>query len=167
MAFEGNTGLQVASQYGARDTGTSVGVQTTKTGYNVLSIELTGKGLAEKFIPPLVIPKRASVQRATLTVDQAFVGVTNVIVGKSGTDGFTLAAADLTAVGVKAVTGAGQMAKDAQVTQGYFLKVTPTGTVNPTVGKATLTVEYLYNTRDDAAWKDVDQTTKPVYKAQG
>lgn len=167
MAFEGNTGLQVASQYGPRQTGVSVGVETTKTAYNVLSVELTGKGLVEGFVPPLVLPKRASVQRATLTVDEAFAGVTNVMIGKNTTNGFTLVAADLTALGAKAVTGTGQLAPNAAVTQGFFVKVTPTGTVNPLVGRATLTVEYVYKTRDDKAWKDVDQTTKPVYKAQG
>ena len=30
MAFEGNSGLQVATQYGARSTGATVGVETSR-----------------------------------------------------------------------------------------------------------------------------------------
>lgn len=169
MAYEGNTGLQVASQYGARNTGASVGVETTKMAIQTLSIELTGSGLADKFLPPLVVPKNATFKRAVLTVNEAFSGVTAVSVGEGNdedTNGITLAAADL-AVGTRDVTSklTGTWAATSAVAKPSRVGMAVTGTPDPKVGRASIVIEYFYKTRKDTEWKP-DASTFPTYRAQ-
>ena len=169
MAFEGNTGLQVATQYGPRVTGNTVGVQTTKTGLNILSLEITSRGLKEGFIPPLVFPKGAKAVRAYIVVEAALTGVTALNVGEGkaeGTNGLKLLAADMP-VGTHDVTTklAGTWAPTSFTTKAAAVGIAATGTPSTTTGKMTVFVEYLYNTRDQAAWVP-DKTTFPTYKAQ-
>lgn len=169
MAYEGNSGLQVANQYGARNTGASVGVESTRTAFNILNLELTGHGLASKFLPPFVVPKGAAIKRAILTVDTAFTGVTNVSIGEGkaeATNGITLVAADL-AVGARDVTTklTGTWAATSATTKAAYTGLVVTGTPDPNVGRASLVIEYVYKTRDDNKWKP-DLTTFPTYKAQ-
>lgn len=169
MAYEGNSGIQVANHYGARNTGASVGVETTKTAFNILNLELTGNGLAEKFLPPFVVPKGAAIKRAILTVDTAFVGVTSLAIGEGkaeGTNGIALLAADL-AVGTTDVTAKlkGTWAATSATTKAAYTGLTVVGTPDPKVGRASLVIEYVYKTRDDNKWKP-DPTTFPTYKAQ-
>ena len=171
MAFEGNTGLQVASQYGARFTGNTVGVQTTKTGQNILSLEITSKGITEGFVPPLFVPKGAKILRAYITVDAPLTGVTALSIGEGkaeATNGLALVTADL-AVGTRDV--AAKLVGTWATTAGVYLTktaavgVVATGTPSTATGKATVTIEYLYNSRDQAGWVP-DKTTLPTYKAQ-
>ena len=169
MAFEGNTGLQVATQYGARNTGVSIGAETTKTAFNILSIELTGKGLAEKFIPPFVLPKGASIKRAVLSTDEVFSGLTTVTIGEGkaeATNGIALAAADFT-LGTRDVTAklVGTWAADKSVAKAAITGMVVAGTVLPTQGKASLVVEYVYKRRNDNEWA-ADPATRPAYRPQ-
>lgn len=169
MAYEGNSGLQVANHYGARDTGATVGVETTKTAFNILSFELTGSGLVDKFLPPFVVPKGATMKRAVLTVDEVFSGVTSVSLGEGkaeATNGITLAAADL-AIGTRDVTAKllGTWAADAQVTKAAYTGMVVAGTPLPTQGRASLVIEYVYKRRKDDEWK-ADPATFPAYRPQ-
>ena len=169
MAFEGNTGLQVASQYGARETGVSIGVEHSKDGFHQLSLELTGKGIVEGFTPPWVLPKGAIVEKAYVYVDEAFSGLTSIAIGQGGaeaTNGIVLLAADL-AVGGKDVTSklAGTWVAGVPQTKAANIKFTKVGTVVPTVGRASLVVKYFYKRRKDNEFK-ADVGTFPVYKAQ-
>ena len=104
--FEATSGLQVVNHYGARDTGGSAGVERTTKSLNVFSVELTGVSLQSEFLPPFVMPEKAKITRAWVTVDEAFSGLTNVSIGQGNaeaTNGITLLAADL-AVGARDVT---------------------------------------------------------------
>lgn len=182
MAFEGNTGLQVANQYGARQTGATVGFQTSQDNINILSFELTGQGLYDGFLPPLVYPKGAIALRSYLIVDEAFAfnaGFDGGIrLGEEVSDvksGLVVVKDELEVVGTgKVLSGSGVMLNGFVNPKGFFVQLHPTGgakgaalIANPKIGKATVVLEFLYNTRNDAAWKDVEQTTKPTYKAQG
>lgn len=169
MAYEGNTGLQVAAQYGARDTGISVGVETTKTAFNILSIELTSQGLKDKFLPPLVMPKNAQIKRAFITVNAALTGVTGLSIGRGGgaaTDGITLVAADF-AVGSRDLTAklTGEWAPTSATTTANNIGIVVTGAPTTETGRASLVIEYVYKTRNDLEFKS-QAASKPVYKPQ-
>lgn len=169
MAFEGNTGLQVASQYGARETGNTAGVETTKTAFNILNIELTSEGLKNSFLPPLVIPKNAQIKRAFITVNTALTGVTGLSIGRGNapaTDGITLVAADL-AVGSRDLTAklTGEWAATSATTTANQIGILVTGAPTITTGRASLVIEYVYKTRNDLEFK-AQAASKPVYKPQ-
>ena len=169
MAFEGNSGIQVANQYGPRNTGATVGVETTKTAFNTLNFEFTGSGLKDKFIPPFVIPKGAQFKRAILVVEEAFSGVTSLTVGEGkaeATNGLPLLAADL-AIGTRDVSAklAGTWGIASATTKAAAVGLVVVGTVLPTQGRASLVIEYVYKRRDDNAWK-ADPATFATYKAQ-
>lgn len=169
MAFEGNSGLQVANQYGARETGVSIGVEHSKDGFHQLSLELTGKGIAEGFTPPWVLPKGAIIEKAYVYVDEAFNGLTSINIGQGGaegTNGLVLLAADL-ALGGKEITNklAGTWVAGVPQTQASNIKFTKVGTVSPTVGRASIVVKYFYKRRKDNEFKAV-AATFPTYKAQ-
>lgn len=171
MAFEGNSGLQVANQYGPRVTGNTVGAQTTKTGQNILSLEITSRGLVEGFIPQLVLPKGAKITRALITVDTALTGVTALTIGEGkaeSTNGLVLAGGDLN-VGTRDVTarlvGTWSSTAGGATTKAAAVGITSAGTPSTATGRATVIVEYWYNNRDQAAWVP-DKTTFPTYKAQ-
>lgn len=169
MAYEGNTGLQVASQYGARDTGVSIGVETTKTAFNVLSIELTSEGLKDKFLPPLVMPKNAQVKRAFITVNTALTGVTGLSIGSGvgpAANGVTLVTADL-AVGSRDITSklTGEWAATSATTTANQVGLVVTGTPTTTTGRASIVIEYVYKTRNDLEFK-ANPASKPQYRAQ-
>ena len=72
MATESKSGLGVAQHYGPRNTGTTVGYEKTVDSKHRLSFEITGQGLIDKFLPPIVIPKGATVLTARVYVDEAF-----------------------------------------------------------------------------------------------
>lgn len=169
MAFEGNSGLQVANQYGPRGTGVSIGVEHSQDGYHQLSLELTGRGIAEGFTPPWVLPKGAIIKEAWVYVDEAFSGLTNISVGQGAaeaTNGITLLAADL-AVGGRDVTSklTGTWVAGTAQTQANNIKFVKTGTVLPTQGRASLVVRYFYKRRKDTEFAAVAGTF-PTYKAQ-
>lgn len=169
MAFEGNSGLQVATQYGVRDTGVSVGVEHSKDSLHQLSLELTGTGIAEGFLPPLVMPKGAIFRKATVYVDEVFTGLTSISVGEgnaTATNGIVLLNADL-AIGGRDVTAklAGTWAAGTPQPKASRVGMTPVGTVTRGKGRASLVIEYLYKRRVDTEFK-ADVGTFPTYKAQ-
>ena len=169
MAWEGNTGLQVATQYGARNTGATAGHETTKTGFNILSIELTSQGLKDKFLPPLVIPKNAQVKRAVLTVNVAPTGVTALSIGQGNaeaTNGVTLAAADL-AVGSRDITTklTGTWAAGSATTDAHRVGMVVTGAPTVNNALASIVIEYVYKTRNDNEFK-ANASSATTYKAQ-
>lgn len=169
MAFEANSGLQVVNHYGPRDTGGTVGVETTKTALNVLSFELTGSSLKDKFLPPFVLPQKAQIQRAWVTVDEAFTGLTNVSLGEGNaeaTNGITLLAADL-AVGTRNVNAklTGTWAPTSATTAAHRVGIVVTGTPSPLVGRASVFIEYAYKVRDDSKFKQ-NASSNPTYPAQ-
>ena len=103
MAHENKTGLGgVHNHYGPRSTGTSVGVETSGGSGNSLSLYFTKETLEDKFIPPVVIPKGARFTGGTLTVDEAFAGLTSLTFGEAGeeaTNGVKLEGTALEEVG--------------------------------------------------------------------
>lgn len=168
MAFEGNTGLQVATQYGARDTGNTIGVEHSKDGFHQLSVELTAKGLEEGFTAPIVLPKGAVINKAFVYVDEAFAGLTTVSVGVGGaeaTNGLTLAAADL-ALGGKDVTDklTGTWTADTATSIATNVRVAYTGALTATTGRASVVISYLYKRRKDNEFQA--SVGFPTYKAQ-
>lgn len=173
MAFEGNTGLQVATQYGVRGTGVSVGVEHSKDSKRQLSFELTGRGIREGFLPPLVVPKGAVFLKASVYVDEAFVGLTSMNIGEgnaAGTNGLVLPAlslADDLAVGGRDLTArlAGTWAAGVAQAKASRIGMTSVGTVDPTKGRASIVLEYTYKRRNDTEFK-ADVGTFPAYKAQ-
>ena len=169
MAFEGNTGLQVATQYGVRGTGVSVGVEHSKDAKHQLSFELTGRGIREGFLPPLVVPKGAVFLKASVYVDEAFVGLTSMNLGEgnaAGTNGLVLLASDL-AVGGRDLTAklAGTWVAGVAQAKASRIGMTSVGTVDPTKGRASIVLEYVYKRRNDTEFK-ADVGTFPAYKAQ-
>lgn len=159
MSFDNASGIGVFNHYGPRDTGGTVGVETDKDGVHQLSIYFTGESVNGAFISPFVMPKGAKPLRYLLTVDEAFAlsGTSPTVQfgskGSVGTNGVTLTKTELESTGVTSVTTQGNgtwatsgtgVSASAEIDQqlGGTLPV-----VDPTVGKATLTVEYLYKVR--------------------
>lgn len=152
MATESKTGLGVVQNYGPRNTGATVGVERSTDSTHRLSFELTGFGLKNKFLPPLVIPKGATMLSARIYVDSALTGVTGVTIGQGNaeaTNGIVLVAADL-AVGAKDVTAklAGTWAPGSVTAAAHRVGLVVAGT--PTdAGNASLVIEYHYKRRND------------------
>lgn len=156
MAVESKTGLGVAQNYGPRNTGATVGWEHTSDSEHRLSFELTGEGLQNKFLPPIVMPKGATVIRARLYVDEAFTGVTSLSLGQGNaeaTNGITLAAADI-GVGGRDVTAklTGTWAANAVTTAANRIGLAVTGTPGK-VGKASLVLVVEYKRRKDDEFK--------------
>lgn len=156
MATESKTGLGVAQHYGPRNTGATVGWEHTSDSEHRLSIELTGEGLQNKFFPPIVMPKGATITAARVYVDQAFTGVTSISIGQGNdeaTNGITLAAADL-ALGGRDVTAnlTGTWADTAVTTQADRIGLAVTGTSGK-VGRASLVLKVEYKRRNDNEWQ--------------
>lgn len=159
MPFEGKSGLQVANHYGARDTGASIGVERTTKSLNTLSIELTPTGLNDKFLPPFVLPQKAKILRAWLTIDNPITGVTALSIGegnKEAVNGITLAAADLATAGVFDVaaklTGTWAVGSATAKANVVGMAVTGKAVVGKPRGRASLVIEYAYKVRDDSKW---------------
>lgn len=159
MPFENTAGLGVNNFYGQRDTGGSVGVEQSNDSFQHLSISFTGASINSTFLPPVVVPRGASFRRAILRVDEAFnlTGTTPTIIfggTAPGTNGIVLSEAELEAVGTKipASTGTGTWAVGSATGTTAAERVTRTlgGTtpvVSPTVGKATLILEFVNKTK--------------------
>lgn len=160
MSYENTAGLGVFNQYGARNTGGTVGVETSDNSIHLLSVSLTGEMLNGTFIPPLVVPKGALFRRAILRVDEAFdLGGTTptVRIGATGsvaTNGIVLSEAELEAVGTKAPssTGAGTWSFTSSTGTTAAAKVAfdmggTTPTAVATAGKATLILEFVNTTK--------------------
>lgn len=159
MPYENTAGLNVSNQYGQRFSGNSVGVERTSNSVEVLSVNFTGTSLNEAFLPPVYVPRGAHVLRYVLRVDEAFVlGGTTPVVNIGGTapatNGVALTQAELQAVGTKipASTGAGtwSVTSATGTTASERVAKSLTGTtptVQAGVGKATLSVEYIFDTK--------------------
>lgn len=159
MPFENTAGLGVNNQYGARNTGGTVGVQTTRDSTQQLCVDFTAQSLIEGFIPPLVLPRGAHFLRYILRVDEAFTltGTTpTLLVGGTvpGTNGVTVTAAELAAVGTKIPASTGQgtwsVTSATGTTASEKVRVILGGTtpaVTPGAGKASLVAEYIYETK--------------------
>jgi hypothetical protein len=153
MSYENKAGLNVHNHYGPRKSGGAVGVERSQDSTHQLAVNITADSLKGSFIPPIVIPKGAQFLRYILTVNEAFAitGTTPaVLVGRAtaeATDGISLSAAELGAVGVKkpASSGTGQWAVNASTTAAQSLGVSLTaGAVVGATGNATLIAEYIY-----------------------
>lgn len=171
MAYEATSGLQVVNHYGARNTGASVGHAHTQNHKHTLTLELTGNGLADEFLPPVVIPQKAKFTSAVLTVDEAFSGVTSLSIGQGNaeaTNGITLLAADL-GVGARDVssklTGTWASSVGAATTEAHRTGLVVTGTPVRTQGRASVTIEYVYKVRDDTKFAQ-NASSDPTYPAQ-
>jgi hypothetical protein len=156
MTYENKTGLNVYSQYGARNSGGVAGVDCD---YDELLLEFTGESVNNGFLPPVVIPVGTLFRRAYLRVNEAFniTGTTpTVIFGGTApaTNGIVLTEAELENVGTKvpASTGTGtwSFSSTTGTTSAERVKVTTGGTspvVDATVGRAVLVIEYAYETK--------------------
>lgn len=159
MSYDNSAGIGVFNHYGARETGGSVGVETSDNSVHQLSINITGDMLNGAFIPPLVVPKGAHFTSAYLRVDEAFaLGGTSPTVrfgaaGSVATNGIVLTEAEMEAVGTKipASTGAGTWSFTSATGTTAAAKVafdlggtSPTAT---TAGSATLVLTFVNKTK--------------------
>lgn len=169
MATESKSGLGVAQHYGPRNTGTTVGYEKTVDSKHRLSFEITGQGLQDKFLPPIVIPKGATILSARVYVDEAFgagVGVTFGQGNAEATNGIALAAADL-ALGGRDVSAklAGTWVPASATTAAHRVGMVVAGT--PTkIGKASLVIEYHYKRRVDTEWEQNTSSNPTGYTPQ-
>jgi len=161
MPFENKAGLNVNNYYGPRDTGGSVGVEERDGTVVTLSLTLTGASLNNLgFVPPVQVPKGALFRRAVLRVDEAFTlgGTTPTLqVGSAGsvaTNGVVVSQAELQAVGTKTLASAGAgtwaFSSATGVTAAALVGLALGGTsptVTSTVGKATLSLEFLHKAK--------------------
>ncbi len=160
MAYENSAGLGVHNQFGARETGGAVGVETSDNSNHSLSINITGEMLNGTFFPPVVVPKGARFTGAILRVDEAFViGGTSPTVrfgaaGSVATNGIVLTEAELENVGTKAPASAGAGTWSFTSTTGTTAAAKVAfdmGGTSPTatsgVGKATLILNFVNKTK--------------------
>lgn len=158
MSYENKTGINVTSQYGTRNTGLTAGFDDD---FDELTFEITAKALNDGlFLPPIYLPKGARVQRATLHIDNPITltgtSPTLQIGGTApGTNGITLAAADLSAAAgaydvASKLTGTWATNSTAGIANTEKTTVALGGT-NPAVtvdnGKATLWIEFRFKKR--------------------
>jgi len=159
MSFENKTGIGVFSSYGTRNTGGTVGSESTDTSTRDYSIAFTGESLNSGFLPPVTLPKGAKLVKAVLRVDEAF-NITGtsptVIFGGTvpGTNGIVLTEAELEAVGTKtpASTGTGTWAVASATGTTAAEKITKalggtTPVVSSAVGKGTLILTFINKTK--------------------
>ncbi len=169
MATESKTGLGVAQHYGPRNTGATIGWEQTSDSEHRLSIELTGEGLQNKFLPPIVIPKGATITGARVYVDEAFSGVTGLSIGQGNaeaTNGLTVLAADL-AVGGRSLDAklTGTWATTSVTTQADRIGLIVTGT--PTkAGRASIVFKVEYKRRKDDEYKQAAGSNPTGYTPQ-
>jgi len=159
MPFENTAGLGVNNQYGIRDTGNTVGVETDKDSVHTMSVAFTGRSLNETFLSPFVLPRGAKVLRYLLRVDQAFTmtGTTPTVIfggAAPATNGVALSDVELATVGTKtpasAGTGTWGVSSTTGTTAAERVGKALGGTapvVVGTAGKATLLVEYIFKTK--------------------
>lgn len=155
MAYENTAGLNVANQYGRRQSGGAAGAEHSMNSVQTLSLDLTGEMLNSTYFPPVYVPKGAKVIKATLRVDEVFVvsAAGTVAIGGTapGTNGVVLTEAQLEALGTKDVSsvavGTWATASAVGTSASERIAKAITGTVAATSGKATLVVEYLHKTK--------------------
>ena len=155
MTFKNQAGIGVSQNYGARNTGSAVGLEDSDGSVFRLSVNLTGATLNDLFLPPVVVPKGAKFRKYELRVDEAFVlGGTSPTVqiganGAPGTNGVVITQAELQAVGTKdlSTAGAGTWAQNSTTGTAAAAKVAVAlGGTSPTAtgaGKAILVLEFF------------------------
>lgn len=160
MPFENSAGIGVSNFYGVRNTGGTVGVETSDGSTSELVIDFTGATLNGTFLPPVVLPKGALIKSYKLRVDEAFVvtGTSPTVrfgaTGSVATNGVVLTEAELEAVGTKtpASAGAGTWATNSATGTTAAAKVAfdlggTTPAVAATSGKAQLIIEFVNRTK--------------------
>lgn len=155
MSFENKSGLNVHNHYGTRDTGGSIGVETSDTSTHNYSIAFTGESLNSGFLPPVTLPKGSRLVRAILRVDQAFSIASGGLVafggGAADTNAIILTKAELEAIGTKvpASTGEGTWATNSATgtTAAERIGRLTSGAISPTQGKATLILTFVNKTK--------------------
>lgn len=159
MSYENSAGINVFNQYGVRETGGAVGVETSDDSITRVRVDFTGASLNSGFVPPVNIPKGALFQGFKLRVDEAFVltGTTpSVEVGAAGsiaTNGVSISETELENVGTKSLTSVGAgtwaIASTTGTTAAALLDFQLEGdtVVSATAGKATLILEYINVTK--------------------
>lgn len=155
MTLESNTGLNVYSNYGKRNTGGTVGLEQVDNSTQRLSIAFTGESVNSAFTSALYVPRGAKFIRAVLRVDEVFVvsAAGTLAFGGTipGTNGIVLTEAELETVGTKTPTstGAGTWAQASTTgtTASERVAKAITGTIGSTSGKATLILEYVFKTK--------------------
>jgi hypothetical protein len=155
MTFKNQAGIGVSQNYGARNTGSAVGLEDSDGSVFRLSVNLTGSTLNDLFLPPVVVPKGAKFRKYELRVDEAFVlGGTSPTVqigafGAPGTNGVVITQTELQAVGTKELStaGAGTWAQNSTTGTTAAAKVAVAlGGTSPTAtgaGKAILVLEFF------------------------
>lgn len=161
MSYANTAGLNVYNQYGARETGGGVGIEHGYGSLWTVKIDLTGQSIADAvagFVPPQYVKKGMLLKSAVLRVDQVFVvtGTTpHLEIGSAAsvaTNGITITEAQLealgttdisaAAVGTWATSGSGITA-DAKIA----MSLEGDTAVSASTGKATLILEFVYNTK--------------------
>lgn len=171
MAYESNTGLGVSAQYNARETGVSVGVESSKDSKHQLSFEFTEAELGSNFLPTFVLPKGATVTGAVLAVDYPFSAGVTITVGEGNseaTNGVALSAGQLAATGTTDVSGslAGEWAAGSQTTKAARVGLVATGAADNGTGRASLVVSYAYKRRKDDEFAADPATFPQGYRSQ-
>ncbi len=155
MAYENSAGLGVFNQYGPRNTGGSIGVETTKDSTYNMSIAFTGESANSAFLPPVVVPKGALLKSATLRVDEAFsLGVSGTLTfggTTPGTNGIVLTKAKLEAQGTSDVStlaiGTWATASATGTTAAEKVKQAIGVSVSAAAGKGTLILEFSFKAK--------------------
>lgn len=153
MAFENSAGIGVSTHYGARTTGTTIGVEHTSDSYNQLSVYFTPETLNDEVPQVYVIPAGAHFLRGTLTVEEAVVGASEVLVGEAGEEDTN--GVDITtlfgSVGTK-VLATGDTAGEWSFTSATGLTTNQTVGISvsgtATAGRGSLVLEYVLKKRD-------------------
>jgi len=153
MAYENTSGIGVHAHYGPREVGSSIGVERSTDSFHQLSVYFNENTFNDGFIPAYVIPTGAKFIRGVLTVEQALVGATVVLVGEAeneatnGVDISTLFGSVGTKVlAVGDTAGEWAFGATAALTTDQTVGVAVTGTA--TAGRGTLTLEYILKKRD-------------------
>jgi len=156
MTLESNTGLNVKSNYGPRDTGRAAGVVKTEGSKQQLTIELTGAQIDdEQYIENFVIPQYSIILACYLEVTEAFVldgNADNTLeVGTAtseATNGFSITSAECESLGSTSLTGAlsGTWDAEAALAADTIVNIIVDGTTpsaDATVGKGRIVIEYM------------------------
>lgn len=166
MSYERTAGLGVATQYGARRTGGTIGHIMTDGALNELTIELSPDTLLSGFYEPVYLPDGSYIVNARVRVSEAFVisGSANTVsVGTKGTEatnGLTITQAQLQAIGTydlsAALAGTWKVTAPANgsvtevaggVQVGIIETVGTGGIVTPNIGRAEIVIAYFHVVR--------------------
>lgn len=160
MGFSTESGLGVMNHYGSRVTGGAIGVEHGYGSTWVVKMDLTGQSIADNiagYKPPFYTKKGMTLKSAYLRVDEVFVvtGTTpHVEVGAQGssaTNGVVISDTQLETLGTYDITstGTGTWATTSSIAADAKIGVSLEGdtAVSATAGKATLILEFVYNTK--------------------